>query len=41
MTFASVVERGRVAGVQWHPEKSGDTGLRLIASFLDLVREAR
>jgi glutamine amidotransferase len=30
MTFASVVEGGRVFGAQWHPEKSGDTGLGLL-----------
>ncbi len=37
-TFASVVARGRVAGVQWHPEKSGDAGLQLLRNFLDMVR---
>jgi glutamine amidotransferase len=31
--FASVVERGAVAGVQFHPEKSGDLGLRVLANF--------
>ena len=39
--FSSVVERGRVAGVQFHPEKSGTTGLRVLANFLSLAREAR
>lgn len=34
-TFASVVERGRVAGVQFHPEKSGDVGLRILRNFLE------
>ena len=34
-TFASVVERGRVAGVQFHPEKSGDVGLRILRNFIE------
>jgi glutamine amidotransferase len=32
-TFASACERGLVWGVQFHPEKSGDTGLRILANF--------
>jgi glutamine amidotransferase len=41
MTFASVVARGRVYGAQWHPEKSGETGLQLLRNFMALAREAR
>lgn len=32
--FAAVVEQGRLAGVQFHPERSGDAGARLLANFL-------
>lgn len=33
-TFAAVVQRGRVAGVQFHPEKSGEVGLRILRNFV-------
>ena len=36
--FVSVVERGSVAGVQFHPEKSGPDGLRLLANFARLCK---
>jgi glutamine amidotransferase len=35
--FASVVQRGHVAGVQFHPEKSGDVGLQVLRNFLSMV----
>jgi glutamine amidotransferase len=32
--FASVIEDGNVLGVQFHPERSGGDGLRLLANFV-------
>jgi imidazole glycerol phosphate synthase glutamine amidotransferase subunit len=34
-SFASAVARHNVAGVQFHPERSGVDGLRLLANFVD------
>ena len=36
--FAAMVARGSVLGVQFHPEKSQEVGLRIVANFVRLVR---
>jgi glutamine amidotransferase len=35
--FPAVAGRGRVMGTQFHPERSGEAGLRLLANFLEMA----
>ena len=36
--FVAVIERGRLYGVQFHPEKSGAAGAAVLKNFLELTR---
>lgn len=36
-TFVSAVRKGRVCGFQFHPEKSGTIGLRLLTNFVNMA----
>jgi imidazole glycerol-phosphate synthase subunit HisH len=38
--FVSAVARGPLLGVQFHPERSGSDGLRLLSNFVTIVRAA-
>jgi glutamine amidotransferase len=39
--FAAIVGRERVLGVQFHPEKSQEVGLRMVANFVRFVETTR
>lgn len=36
ITFASVIKEGNVYGMQFHPEKSQETGLKILENFIKL-----
>ena len=36
VSVTGAVRAGRVYGAQFHPEKSGDTGLRILKAFSEL-----
>ena len=38
VTIDAAVEKGNVFATQFHPEKSGKTGLKILRNFADIVK---
>lgn len=41
LTLCSVIARGNLVATQFHPEKSGDYGLRMYANFIKMAMETQ
>ena len=41
VTFPCAVQKGKVFGVQFHPEKSSDAGAKVLANFLKVVEACK
>lgn len=41
LSYPSVVQHGRIWGIQCHPEKSQQVGLRILRNFVGIVEESR
>jgi len=41
LKFSSVINKGNTFGIQFHPEKSGDLGLRVMENFCKIAGEIR
>lgn len=37
--FTAIAAEGNVVGTQFHPEKSGDIGLRMLKNFADMIKK--
>jgi len=39
VTFPSVISDGQIFATQFHPEKSGEAGLKMLANFVDFIKK--